>query len=111
MFYPKSPQRTDKETCYISQKRISSFLFNIKAPIMDEFNISTYRSVDISSTSLEKGAMGLLFEISSVNSDKIYYKRDMQHRLKGKSNSNNKNVRQNSFISPGSYEGYLIDYD
>lgn len=37
---------------------------------MEEFNVSTYRSVDVSSTSLEKRAMGSTFEMSSVNLDK-----------------------------------------
>lgn len=44
---------------------------------MDEFNISIYRFVDIFFIFLEKGVMGLFFEILSVNLDKMYYKRDM----------------------------------
>lgn len=70
-FYPKSSQRADRETCSISQKRINSFLLSIKAPVMEEFNVSTYRSVDVSSTSLDKRARGLPFEVSSVNLDKM----------------------------------------
>lgn len=51
---------------------------------MEEFIISTYRSVDTSCTSLEKKAVELPFEISSVNLDKMQYQRDIQHGLKGK---------------------------
>ena len=69
-FYPKSPERAHRETCSLSQKGINSFLLNIKAPVMEDFNVSTYRSVDVSFTSLEKRAKGLPFEMSSVNLDK-----------------------------------------
>lgn len=70
-FYPKSSQRVDRERCSVSQKRINSSLLNIKAPVMEEFNVSTYRSVDVSSISSEKRAMGLFSEMSSGNLDKM----------------------------------------
>jgi hypothetical protein len=43
-FYPKSSQRIDTELVPFLRKRINSFLLNIKAPVTEEFNISTYRS-------------------------------------------------------------------